>query len=278
MIDQSARDLRGSPDRFGWEWDAYAEILPEYEEQFRRWTVHLAPQDWHGKIFLDVGCGTGRNSFWPMTYGACEGCAVDIDERSLATARHNLAHFPAVEVMRSSAYDLPFAERFDIAFAIGVIHHLEDPMRALQRMIRAVKPGGRVLIWVYGREGNSWLVFMFDPLRRALFSRMPIAFVHHLSLYPAVPLWLGLRLGLRPNVYLKLLARFKFAHLRSIVFDQMLPRIACYWPREKVVELLAEAGLEDIRIASVNEMSWSAIGTRPLGWRETQGVRSYWGR
>jgi len=36
MIDQDARDLRGSPDRFGYEWGAYAEILPEYEEQFRR--------------------------------------------------------------------------------------------------------------------------------------------------------------------------------------------------------------------------------------------------
>ena len=36
-----ARDLAGSPDRFGYEWNAYSEILPEYEEQFRRWTVHL---------------------------------------------------------------------------------------------------------------------------------------------------------------------------------------------------------------------------------------------
>jgi hypothetical protein len=62
----------------------------------------------------------------------------------------------------------------------------------------------------------------------------------------------------------KLLARFDLAHLRSIVFDQMLPRIAHYWPREGVIELMAEAGLEDVRIASVNEMSWSAIGTWPL--------------
>ena len=264
LIDQAARDLRGSPDRFGYEWGAYAEIRPEYEEQFRRWTVHLAPRDWTGRSFLDVGCGMGRNSFWPMTYGACEGCAVDIDERSLASARHNLARFPAIEVMRSSAYDLPFADRFDIAFAIGVIHHLEDPVRALQKMARAVKPGGRVLIWVYGRDGNRWLVSMLDPLRRALFSHMPIALVHHLSLYPTALLWLALRLGLQPSEYFRLLARFKFAHLRSIAFDQMLPRIAHYWPRERVAELMTEAGLEDVRISSVNAMSWSAIGTRPL--------------
>jgi len=263
MSEELVRDLRGSPDRFGWEWDAYAEILPEYEEQFRRWTVHLAPQDWRGLSFLDVGCGMGRNSYWPMTYGARGGCAVDIDERSLASARRNLARFPTVEILRSSAYELPFIERFDIAFAIGVLHHLDDPERALQRMAHAVKRGGRVLIWVYGREGNRWLLSVLDPLRRGLFSRVPSGLVHHLSLYPAGLLWVALKLGLRPNSYFKLLARFSFAHLRSIVFDQMLPRIAHYWPRERVADLMAGAGLKDVRIAAVNDMSWSAIGTKP---------------
>jgi SAM-dependent methyltransferase len=264
MTEGAARDVGGSPERFGYEWHAYAEILPEYEEQFRRWTVHLSPADWRGKSFLDVGCGMGRNSFWAMTYGAREGCAVDIDERSLANARRNLACFPTIEVARSSAYDLAFADRFDIAFAIGVIHHLADPAQALQKMVRAVRPGGQVLIWVYGREGNRWLVWLLNPLRRALFSRLPLALVHHLSLYPAALLWLLLRLGVRPIEYFKLLARFSFAHLRSIVFDQMLPRIAHYWPSETVVALMAGAGLEEIRLASVNGMSWSAIGTRPL--------------
>src|SRR5260370_22712604 len=98
------RDLAGSPDRFGYEWNAYGEILPEYEEQFRRWTVHLAPEDWRGKSFLDVGCGMGRNSFWPMTYGAREACAVDIHDPSPAHARRNLAPFPSVEGLLPSAY------------------------------------------------------------------------------------------------------------------------------------------------------------------------------
>ena len=60
------------------------------------------------------------------------------------------------------------------------------------------------------------------------------------------------------------MTHFGFPHLRSIVFDRMLPRIAHYWPRERVAELMTEAGLEDVRIRAVNQMSWSAIGTRPL--------------
>jgi hypothetical protein len=79
---------------------------------------------------------------------------------------------------------------------------------------------------------------LLDPLRRALFSRLPIALVHHLSLYPAALLWGLLKLGLRPTEYFRVLARFGFAHLRSIVFDQMLLRIAHYWPRETVAELM----------------------------------------
>jgi hypothetical protein len=72
-----------------------------------------------------------------------------------------------------------------------------------------------------------------------------------------------LRLGLRPNAYFRLLRSFGFGHLRSIVFDQMLPRIAHYWPRQTVLELMEAAGLQDIKLTSVNQMSWSAIGTRP---------------
>ena len=168
-----------------------------------------------------------------------------------------------MRVMRASVYDLPFEDRFNLAFSIGVIHHLEHPERALERMVRAVESGGRVLIWVYGRENNGWLVSFLNPLRRMLFSRLPIAGVHHLSLYPAILAWLLLRLGVRPIEYFRLLAKFDFPHLRSIVFDQMLPHIAHYWPRETVERMMAEAGLEDLRLIWVNQMSWSAIGTRP---------------
>jgi len=263
MTQRATIDLKGSPDRFGYEWNLYPEILPEHEEQFRRWTVPLTPADWRSKQFLDVGCGMGRNSYWPLKYGAAGGVAIEIDERSLESARRNLSPFPTMQVMRMSAYDLPFEGRFDLAFSIGVIHHLEHPQLALEKMARAVRPGGRVLIWVYGAENNRWLVSVLDPLRRMVFSRLPVGLTHHFSLYPAVLLWALLRLGVRPIEYFRLMARFDFAHLRAIVFDQMLPRIAHYWWRGEVARMMEDAGLEDVRLTWVNQMSWSALGTRP---------------
>jgi SAM-dependent methyltransferase len=252
----------GSPDRFGFEWGEYVEMRSEYEEQFRRWTPSLRPEDWSGMSFLDAGCGMGRNSYWPMSYGAASGVSIDIDSRSLASARRTLQPFKAARVEQRSIYEIPAGAEFDVAFSIGVIHHLEHPEVAMKSLVRAVKPGGRVLIWVYGLENNRWIVHFFSPLRRLLFGRLPIRAVHHLSLYPTLLLWAWLRVRPGGIAYTRLLRRFTFRHLRSIVFDQMLPKIANYWSRDEVEALMRCAGLQRIELTWVNEMSWAASGVR----------------
>src|SRR5262249_3418956 len=133
----------GSPDRFGYSWARFADLSLEQFEQFRRWTCLLDPDtDWRGRSFLDVGCGAGRNSYWAMSLGATGGAAIDVNESSLRAARRNLAAFADVRVEFRSVYDLEYENAFDIVFSIGVIHHLEHPELALQRMRRAAKPGG----------------------------------------------------------------------------------------------------------------------------------------
>jgi SAM-dependent methyltransferase len=254
--------VKGSPDRFGYSWDHYADLLPEHEEQFLRWTA-LDKSDWSGARFVDAGCGIGRNSYWPMSYGASGGLAVDVDDRTLGRARQNLARFPNLEVRKQSIYEIAETDAFDIAFSIGVIHHLSDPEAAVARLTRAVKPGGRVLVWLYGRENNGWIVYLFNPLRRALFSRLPLRLVHALAWPLTALLWCALRLGLSPSAYYRLIRSFSFEHLRAIVFDHMIPRIALYYTRAEAEALLARAGLTDIRCAWVNENSWSVVGRKP---------------
>jgi SAM-dependent methyltransferase len=257
------KNSKDSVSRFGYEWNHYREMLDIHEIQFRNWMPFLAPSDWSGKTFLDVGCGMGRNSFWPMVYGASKGKAVDLDERSLKAARLNLARFPGMEVKMESAYELTDKKRFDVVFSIGVVHHLEHPGKALKKMRDAAKPGGLVCVWVYGYENNEWVVRWFDPFRRALFSRLPIGWVHALSALPASFLWLFLRTGKKGPAYLSFLRGLSFPHIRSIVFDQMLPQIARYYRREEVESLMTGAGLTNVRIEWVNEISWAACGTAP---------------
>ena len=259
---QAAAAVRGSTERFGYSWDHYSQILPEHEEQFLRWTAVVKRDDWRGARFLDAGCGIGRNSYWPMTYGAAGGLAVDLDDRTLARARANLAEFPTMEVRRESIYDVAEENVFDIVFSIGVVHHLEDPEAAVARLVRAAKPGGRVLVWLYGRENNGWIVHLFNPLQAALFSKLPLRFVHALSWPVTAALWLMLRLGLQHIEYFRLIRRFSFEHLRAIVFDQMIPRITRFYTREDATALMHKVGLGEIEAVWVNEMSWTVCGRK----------------
>ena len=259
----SADDRAGSPERFGYAWAAAPEVLPLHEEQFERWTAALDPGLWRGARVLDVGCGMGRNSHWALARGAASVLAIDLDERSLEAARRNLAGWPTAEVRRMSAHAIDAENSFDVAMAIGVIHHLDDPDGALRRMTAAVRPGGRVLVWLYGRENNGWIVRLFDPLRRALLARLPLGLVHALSLPATALLWLALHLGWGRLPYHDLLRRLGFAHLRAIVFDHMIPRTATYWRREQALDLLRRAGLDEVEAVWVNRMSWSVVGRKP---------------
>jgi hypothetical protein len=53
--------------------------------------------------------------------------------------------------------------------------------------------------------------------------------------------------------------------LRSIVFNQMLPKIANHWRRDEVEVLMTGARLEDVQLAWVTGISWAAIGRKPQG-------------
>ncbi|HQT63110.1 MAG: methyltransferase [Acidocella sp. 20-57-95] len=254
----------GSPERFGYSWDNYAELLPVHEAQFQRWTTPLQPDDWRGKRFLDAGCGMGRNSYWPLKYGAASSVSIDVDDRTLARACETLSPFPQAEIRHLSIYDIPDTNAFDIVFSIGVVHHLADPDAALARLMQAACPGGIVLVWLYGAENNGWIIHLFNPLRQALFSRLPLKIVHALSIPLTAILWLGLRAGFGRLAYMKLIRGFSFRHLRAIVFDHMIPRIAVYYTKAEAIALLTRAGLENVQAHWTNEMSWSVMGRKPL--------------
>lgn len=252
----------GSPERFGYSWDRFSHLSPEQEKQFQLWSCLVERSEWQGKRFLDAGCGAGRNTYYPMSYGAASAVGIDLDDRSLDAARANLREFPTAEFVKASIYEIPFENEFDIAFSIGVVHHLEHPKDAIQQLKKAVKPGGKVLIWVYGYENLEAFVHILNPFRKALFSWMPLGLVRALALIPTTALWLSLKAGFTPIAYLKLLRNFPFMHLHHIVFDQMLPRTSNYWKKSEAMELLQQADLSDIRIEWVNECSWTVTGIK----------------
>lgn len=253
----------GSAERFGYEWARYSHLDANYEAQFLKWAHPLEPEWFKGKSVLDAGCGMGRNAYWCLRYGAAKLVAFDYDERSVDATKKTLRDFGSARVQRGDIETFDIDERFDLVISIGVIHHLEHPQKALANLARLLKPGGKLLIWVYGYEGNEWIVRYVNPIRSKVTSRLPIGLTHALSYVCSAPLYAYLRIIPQKRQYLRQLSTFGFAHVHSIVFDQLLPRIANYWKQSEVQQLMRSVpGIGTVEVYPVNEMSWTAIGTK----------------
>lgn len=254
-------DSLGSPDRFGYEWDRFDNLIPEYEEQFNRWISVLEKVSLEGLFVVDAGCGTGRNSYWMHQRGAARILAFDVEPTTVNVAKRNLKNYENIQVNCMSIYEasIPASELADIVFSIGVIHHLADPIKAISNLSKLVKPNGHVIIWVYGREGNEWILWFLDPLRK-ITKHIPMPILNAASNVLAFPLFAYLRLPFPKSKYLKLISTFRYWHLKSIVLDQLLPKIANYWTRNEVQALMEDSGLRNIRVKPVNGMSWSVSG------------------
>jgi SAM-dependent methyltransferase len=60
--------------------------------------------------------------------------------------------------------ELP-ANDYDFVVSIGVIHHIPDPKPVLEAALRGLKPGGTLLIWIYGHEGSRLYQSIVLPVR-----------------------------------------------------------------------------------------------------------------
>lgn len=252
-----------SEERFGYEWNKYSHLDKNYEAQFKNWVYPLTAEDFRNKKILDAGCGMGRNSYWSLKWGAKAVVAFDHDHRSVAVAQKNLKEFRNVEILYKNIYEITWENEFDLVFSIGVIHHLEKPKEALKSLVRALKPGGILLIWVYSYEGNEWIVKYINPIRKHFTSHLPLFIVHKISYFFSLPLWLFVKIFKGPTNYLKQLSTFKFWHIHSIVFDQLIPKIANYWRKEEVLRLVKDLNLQEININQpLNKCGWTLIGRK----------------
>jgi SAM-dependent methyltransferase len=132
--------------------DAYDRFMGRYSTKLAPAFVDFAEADLPRKV-LDVGCGPGAlTAELVRRFGADAVAAVDPSE-GFAVAAH--ARHPGVDVRRSAAEDLPFADgAFDATFAQLVVHFMTDPVAGLGEMARVTRAGGVVAACVWDFLGE----------------------------------------------------------------------------------------------------------------------------
>jgi SAM-dependent methyltransferase len=168
--------------------------------------IHAAVSGWEGARVLEDGCGVGvyvqkLRQLTPQVYG------LDYEFDRVAEAARTLD-----KLICAAGEHLPFPDgAFDVIVSNEVIEHVQDDRAAVGEMARALRPGGRLVLFcpnrwypveqhgVYWRGryifGNIPLVnYLPDSLRnrlaphvrtytwrklRALFDGLPVRIVRH---------------------------------------------------------------------------------------------------
>ena len=152
-------------DTFGFKWAKRDTFEGEVAVNMRRWLIEkygdVATAPWlfaagPHPILLDAGCGaalSGLALFAPVLdrvryLGTDISTSVDtakarFDERGLNAG-----------FIQADLTQLPLADAsVDLIFSEGVLHHTDNTHNALARVVRHLKPGGRILFYVYAKKG-----------------------------------------------------------------------------------------------------------------------------
>jgi arsenite methyltransferase len=153
-------------DAFGFIWDGPGRFesgssLTKLAQWYRSHYGDVANAKWWSDygpdpLLVDAGCGAGISALGlfgerlrSVRYlGVDLSCAVDAAARRFGKAGIEAAF------LQTSLTRLPLADGcVDVMFAQGTLHHTDSTEAAIGSVARKLKPGGRLLFYVYRRKG-----------------------------------------------------------------------------------------------------------------------------
>lgn len=166
---------------FGFKWNKQPDWGFKPEHQPVIWSIWRDFFGWEGpdelrqlmagRTVLDAGCGAGTalNQFvdWPGAVVAADiSDAIHACQRRFGSREH--VTFVKADVMR-----LPFGDSaFDVIWSAGVLHHTPDTFASLRALVRHLRPGGRVIFYVYVKKAPI-REFVDDYLREEVAGLPP---------------------------------------------------------------------------------------------------------
>jgi len=265
-----AKAILTSKGTAGQEWHAqWSMFQDDAPFLFEDWIFPTRLEDLRNKVVLECGCGGGQHTNI-MAQIARSVTAVDLNTTDIARMRNrNNAN---VEFVQADIATMDLGRQYDVVLCVGVIHHTDDPDVTFQNIYRHCGPGGKVVIWTYGMEGNGLVRFVVEPLRKVCLRFLPRRLVAVISvmitalLYPIVySIYLIPWLSRLP--YYDYFSNFrKLSFHRNVlnVFDKLNAPQTKFTALTKCQEWFNKSRFveDSISIRSYKGISWSLVGTK----------------
>ena len=131
---------------------------------------------YHGKEIVNpqiliTGCGTGRQSIGTATaFKNCDVLAIDLSLNGLTYAKRKTEELGItnIDYMQADILDLRELNRkFDIIESIGVLHHMDDPMKGWKVLTDCLNTGGLMRIGLYSELGRRDIPKIRDEINQS---------------------------------------------------------------------------------------------------------------
>ncbi len=218
----------------------------------------------------DIGAGTGRFVLSLLEAGASHVVAVE-PSSSAAVVEEKVRQVgpDRVTILRVTGDELPEDLSLDYAISVGVLHHITRPEPVVAAVYRALKPGGKFVVWLYGKEGNGLYLSLVLPIRlisKRLPQRGKAALAYFLNWPLATYIAVCKRWPLAPlplrDYMVDILGKLDWDKRRLVIYDQLNPHYAKYYSGEEARRLMASAPF-DVTLHHRKGYSWVVIGTKP---------------
>jgi SAM-dependent methyltransferase len=254
---------------FGKQWQWFPEVdgwVAENELFESICPPFISAADIRGKSVAEIGSGNGPIVRQLLAAGASRVVALE-PSAAFNNLQKNFSDADRLTLLRTTGDTLPADLTLDFVFSIGVIHHIPEPDPTIDAAWNALKPGERILIWIYAEEGNLGYLRIARPIR-VLTSRTPFPFLVGLSwlLLPFLRayIWSCGRWRLPMGLYMKnVLGNLSSSQLRITIVDQLNPTYAKYYLRAEARNLLERAGFINVRLQHREGYSWTVYGQKP---------------
>jgi SAM-dependent methyltransferase len=214
----------------------------------------------------DIGSGTGRIVNMLLDAEAEHVVAVEPSVAFKVLQTNTTTRSDRITYVNGDGESLLPDLNLDLVVSMGVLHHIPDPDRVMDAAFRALRPGGKMLVWLYGQEGNELYLRFANPIR-SVTNRMPHLLLA--SLCSLLNILLDLYIfcsrffQLPMRSYMRdVLARFPRSVRKLTIYDQLNPSYAKYYSKDEAISLLKRAGFSSVSVWHRHGYSWSVLGQK----------------
>lgn len=232
---------------------------------FQDWIYPFTLRDFTDKEVLECGCGGGQHTSFIAPY-ANNITSVDLNAVNVAKKRNK--SFQNIIFKDADILSMDLNKQYDIVFSIGVIHHTDDPDLAVKNMIKHTKKGGKVIIWVYSKEGNFIVRAFIEPFRKIFLTKVSrnnlLILSRMLTLLMYLPIYSLYLLKLKFLPYYEYFQNFrKLSFYRNVlnVFDKLNAPQVEFIDRERA-ERWTNGNFSNIHISRYKGVSYRISFTK----------------